>query len=211
MSDYLGNIFIVAAPSGGGKTSLVNHLLHAFEDITVSISHTTRNQRIGEQDGVNYHFVDEEKFLSMVAASEFIEHAKVYDHYYGTAAASIQKSLQEGIDVLLDIDWQGAQQIRQHFPKAISIFLLPPSLSTLKKRLLMRGRENPELVHERMLKAQAEISHYAEFDYMVINDDFKHAAEDLESIVRSTRLNMKQQSAKHCQLLSFLLTEDYNT
>lgn len=203
--NYTGNLYIVAAPSGGGKTSLVRKLVDTLEDIQVSISHTTRAMRPGEKNGVDYFFVDEEEFINMVNKNLFIEHARVFNQLYGTSSAQITERLQNGIDVVLDIDWQGAEQIRHSFPKAISIFIIPPSLDELKQRLLNRRQDNTEVISERMKKAQDELSHYPEFDYLIVNDDFDNASRQLSSIVIANRMRMENQVNKEAKLLSFLM------
>ncbi|BCA96317.1 guanylate kinase [Legionella antarctica] len=201
-----GNLYIVAAPSGGGKTSLVRKLIDNLDRIEVSISHTTRAMRPGEKDGSDYFFVKKEEFIDMVNDNAFIEHARVFNHLYGTSAAQITERLMYGIDVVLDIDWQGAEQIRHSFPNAISIFIIPPSLEELKLRLMNRRQDNDEVISERMKKAQDELSHYPEFDYLIVNDDFDHAASELEAIVVGNRLRMDRQVNKQAKLLSFLLS-----
>ena len=203
---YSGNLYIVAAPSGGGKTSLVGNLVKTFERIEVSISHTTRAIRPGEVYGKDYFFISEEEFISLINKNEFIEHARVFNHLYGTSSAQIAQRLEQGIDILLDIDWQGAEQIRRSFPKAISIFIIPPSLEELKTRLLNRRQDNDEIISERMKKAQDEMSHYPEFDYLIVNDNFEEAAVELKSIVLANRLRMEAQINKQAKLLSFLLS-----
>lgn len=204
-SNYSGNLYIVAAPSGGGKTSLVRHLINTLNDIEVSISHTTRAKRPGETDGVDYFFVDENEFVHMVNSNAFIEHARVFSNLYGTSAAQINKRLENGIDVVLDIDWQGAEQIRRSFPAAISIFIIPPSLEVLRQRLMNRRQDNEQVISDRMIKAQDELSHYPEFDYLIVNDTFEHAALDLHSIIIANRLKMGRQVNKQSKLLSFLM------
>lgn len=201
-----GNLFIVAAPSGGGKTSLVNALVTRLDNIEVSTSHTTRNIRTGEQDGVHYFFVNQDTFLKMVSENAFVEYAQVFGAYYGTSVAEIKARLDKGIDVVLDIDWQGAAQIRQLFPESLSIFVLPPSLNILETRLRNRGRDDNETITNRMHKAQEEMSHYSEFDYLIINEDFDLAARQLQSIVVANRLTVGRQSASHAKLLSILLS-----
>lgn len=203
-----GNLYIVAAPSGGGKTSLVKKLVDALDDIEVSISHTTRPKRPGEQDGVDYFFVDDSAFQSMIQDDLFVEYASVFDHFYGTSIEQIQNRLRLGIDIVLDIDWQGAQQIRHLFPDVVSIFILPPSLEVLKHRLTNRKQDNEQTINERMAKAQEEMSHYGEFDYLIVNDNFADAALELQAIVISNRLKMGKQSIKQAKLLSFLLSSN---
>lgn len=203
----MGSLFIVAAPSGGGKTSLVKKLVNSLDDIEVSISHTTRSMRTGERDGVDYFFIPDSEFTEMIAQNAFIEHAKVFDHLYGTSVQQINDRLNKGIDVVLDIDWQGAEQIRHLFKEAVSIFIIPPSLEILRERLLKRGRDNESVIGDRMHKAQDEMSHYSEFDYLVVNDEFDQAASELEAIVIANRLQIGRQVKKQSKLLSFLLTE----
>jgi guanylate kinase len=203
---YQGSLFIVAAPSGGGKTSLVKKLINILHNIEVSISHTTREKRPAEVHGADYFFIQEAAFREMINAGEFIEHAQVFNHLYGTSRSQIDERLQKGIDIVLDIDWQGAQQIKSMFSNAVSIFVVPPSLEELKLRLVGRRQDNDEIVASRMRKAQDELSHYAEFDYLIVNDDFDKAAVELKSIVVTTRLRMDKQIKKEEKLLSFLLT-----
>ncbi|MBA3537337.1 MAG: guanylate kinase [Tatlockia sp.] len=202
---YPGNLIIVAAPSGGGKTSLVKQLLSILDNIEVSISHTTRAMRPGEKEAVDYFFISQQQFVEMIEADAFIEHAQVFNHYYGTSVAQINSRLQAGIDVILDIDWQGAQQIRQIFPTAVSIFILPPSLDILQERLFNRRQDNHDVIDKRMQQAQDELSHFAEFDYLIVNDDFAKAGMELQAIVISNRLRMTRQKSLQRKLLSFLL------
>ena len=206
VSTYSGTLYIVAAPSGGGKTSLVQALIERVHGIQVSISHTTRPMRPGEKNGVNYFFVDEPEFMKMVGNGEFIEHAKVFDHLYGTSAAQITERLEQGIDIVLDIDWQGAEQIRHLYSNVVGIFLVPPSLEALKQRLRNRRQDNDEIISERMVRAQDELSHYPEFDYLIVNDEFDKAASELAAIVIANRLRMDLQVKKQSKLLSFLMS-----
>lgn len=206
VGDNSGNLFIVAAPSGGGKTSLVKKLIETLEDIEVSISHTTRTMRPGEQHGVDYFFIDEEEFIHMIDDCAFLEHARVFNHLYGTSMEQITSRLQDGIDVILDIDWQGAEQIRRSFPDVVSIFIIPPSLDALKQRLLNRRQDKDEVISDRMKKAQDELSHYPEFDYLIVNDSFEKAAMELGAIVIANRLRIGRQINKQSKLLSFLLS-----
>lgn len=206
MTDNSGNLYIVAAPSGGGKTSLVRHLVATLEGIELSISHTTREIRPGETDGVDYYFTDEEQFMQMVNENLFVEHARVFGHLYGTATTQINQRLKQGIDVALDIDWQGAQQLKRLFPQAVSIFIIPPSLEELERRLMNRRRDKDEEISDRMVKAQDELSHYPEFDHLIVNDNFEHAAVELRAIVIANRLKMERQINKQAKLLSFLLS-----
>jgi guanylate kinase len=204
--NYSGNLYIVAAPSGGGKTSLVRHLVTTLDDIAISTSHTTRQIRPGEVDGADYFFVNEEQFIDMVNDNLFIEHARVFNHLYGTSTVQISERLKQGVDIVLDIDWQGAEQIKRLFPSAVSIFIIPPSLEELKKRLMNRRQDNDEVISDRMIKAQDELSHYCEFDYLIVNDNFEHAAVELRAIVIANRLIIDRQVNKQAKLLSFLLS-----
>lgn len=206
MGDYSGNLFIVAAPSGGGKTSLVRKLIETLDHIEVSTSHTTRAMRPGETNGVDYHFVDDVEFMTMVNNNAFLEHARVFNHLYGTSMAQICSRLEQGIDIVLDIDWQGAAQIRRAFPNAVSVFIVPPSLDELKQRLMNRRQDKDEVISERMKKAQDEMSHYPEFDYLIVNDTFEHAAMELGAIVIANRLRIERQVNKQSKLLSFLMS-----
>ena len=202
----LGGLFIVAAPSGGGKTSLVKALVRDLTSIEVSISHTTRPQRPGETQGLDYLFVNEAEFQQMIASHAFVEHAYVFEHYYGTSVAQINARLAAGIDVVLDIDWQGAQQIKHLFPEAVSVFIIPPSLTVLRQRLMNRQQDNANVIEARMQRACDELSHYPEFDYLIVNDAFDKAARELQAIVTAYRLRMKRQLIEQQKLLSFLLT-----
>lgn len=205
VNSITGNLFIVAAPSGGGKTSLVKHLITHLANIEVSISHTTRAPRPREKEGIDYFFVNETQFFDMVAHNAFIEHAKVFNHYYGTSVAQINARLKQGIDVVLDIDWQGAQQIKKLFPKAVTVFIIPPSLEVLKQRLEDRRQDNNEVITKRMQKAQDEMSHFREFDYLIVNDEFEVAAQELHAIVIANRLSFARQAEKIGKLLSLLM------
>ena len=200
-----GTLFIISAPSGAGKTSLVKQLVNSAEDIVVSISHTTRAQRPGEVDGVDYHFIDEQAFLSMVGHSAFLEHARVFDNYYGTSQQHVERLLLDGKDVILEIDWQGARQVRRLIQDSQSIFILPPSSAALKQRLENRGQDDAEVIERRMQDAVNEMSHYAEFDYLVVNDDFDQALQELRCIVRANRLRQCRQERNIEKLLIELL------
>lgn len=201
----LGNLFIVAAPSGGGKTSLVKKLVQELADIDVSVSHTTRDIRLNEVNGRDYFFIDELEFQRMVDSDAFVEHARVFNHFYGTSVAQINDRLRAGKDVVLDIDWQGAQQIKRLFSDAVSVFIIPPSLAVLKQRLLDRQRDDMHVIKDRMQQAHDELSHYDEFDYLIVNDDFETAATELQAIVIAQRLQMSRQKLQQRKLLSFLL------
>ncbi len=200
-----GNLFIVSAPSGAGKTSLVKALLDSIDGIRVAVSHTTRPMRPGEVNGVDYHFIDQEAFMQMVSAGEFLEHAQVFDNYYGTAAASVLELLDDGLDVILEIDWQGAAQVRQRFEEAIGVFILPPSRDELERRLRGRGQDSDEVIARRMRDARNEISHYGEYQYLIVNDDFDQALAQLQALVRAQRLTIGRQSAVLADLLADLL------
>lgn len=204
--NFAGSLFIVAAPSGGGKTSLVKQLVDGLDHIAVSVSHTTRKKRPAETHGVDYFFVDESEFMRMVEDSAFIEHATVFEHFYGTSAAQITDRLHAGIDIVLDIDWQGAQQIKHAFADAVSVFVIPPSLDTLKKRLKDRQQDDTQIIHGRMQRAHDELTHYVEFDYLIVNEDFDKAADELRAIVVAHRLRMARQAEQQRKLLSFLLS-----
>lgn len=201
----LGSLFIVAAPSGGGKTSLVDTLIRRTPDIAVSISHTTRSKRPNETDGKDYFFISESTFLDMINRGEFVEYARVFNHYYGTSVEQIAERLQAGIDIVLDIDWQGAQQIRRNFVDAVGIFVIPPSLKILQDRLTQRQQDDNKVIKERMECAKNEMSHYVEFDFLIVNDDFNKAADELESIVIAHRLRIGRQAQEQQKLLSLLL------
>jgi len=187
---------VVVAPSGAGKTSLVAALLEQDRNVRLSISFTTRAPRAGEQDGVNYHFVERAKFESMIAAGEFLEYADVYGNYYGTSRRWIESELSGDHDVLLEIDWQGARQVRALFPHMVGIFVLPPSLEELRRRLQGRGKDSAEAIERRMASAREEISHVLEFEYIIVNERFEAALSDLVSIVRATRVSRAQQSIR---------------
>jgi guanylate kinase len=191
-----GNLFVVVAPSGAGKTSLVAALMREEPNIRLSISHTTRAPRQGEADGREYHFVERAAFEKMISEDEFLEHADVYGNYYGTSRKWIEEQLEGDHDVLLEIDWQGARQVRKLFPHMAGIFILPPSLAELRKRLQGRGKDSPEAIERRMASAREEISHVLEFDYIIVNERFEAALTDLVSIVRAARVSRAQQSVR---------------
>lgn len=200
-----GTLYIISAPSGAGKTSLVRELVNGNEHIVVSVSHTTRAMRPGEQDGVDYHFVAKDVFLEMVDSSAFLEHARVFDNYYGTSQQHVEQQLLSGHDVILEIDWQGARQVRKLFPDSLSVFILPPSLQALKQRLNSRGQDSEEIIERRMNDAVNEMSHYAEFDYLLVNDDFDAALEQLRCIFSANRLRQLHQQRVLEKLLIDLL------
>ncbi len=197
-----GSLFIIAAPSGGGKTSLVNALLKKEARLSLSISHTTRPARPGEIDGQHYHFVSEAEFEQMVDNGDFLEHARVFDHHYATSRNSVALQLEQDRDVLLDIDWQGARQIKAAFPECGLIFIIPPSLETLRKRLTGRGQDSARVIERRMRDARAEISHWAEFDYLVVNDKFDTALEELHTIIKDHRKQRPYKENKNYRLLA---------
>lgn len=201
-----GTLYTISAPSGAGKTSLVNALLKQCGGITVSVSHTTRPMRPGERDGVNYHFVDENTFMAMLGASAFLEHARVFNNYYGTSRNWVEQTLDSGQDVILEIDWQGAEQIRRLVPDCIGIFILPPSLAVLEQRLTGRGQDDDSVIRHRLAEAQQELSHYVEADYLVINDQFETALAELQAIVTCHRLRLGSQCQRNANLLKDLLS-----
>lgn len=191
-----GTLFIVSAPSGAGKSSLINALLKRFnldDKLRLSVSHTTRAPRPGEIDHVSYHFITNEEFEKLIERNAFYEYAHVFDHYYGTSREIVEQWLNEGKDVLLDIDWQGARQIRQQTPDAKGIFIVPPSLEELNRRLVTRATDAPEVIEKRMSKAISEISHYNEYDYVIVNDDFDESLLNMRSIILSNRQKMVKQ------------------
>lgn len=199
-----GNLFIVTAPSGAGKTSLVRALLAADANVQLSISYTTRPMRPGEADGRDYHFVSREQFQEMLGKGEFLESAEVYGNFYGTSQTWINQVTESGKDILLEIDWQGAAQVRRIFPAAIGVFILPPSLPALQERLQGRGQDSAEVIVRRMEAAREDISHVGEFDYAIINDEFDVAVDDLRAVFRAERLKIDRQLARHRDLISML-------
>jgi guanylate kinase len=201
----MGSLFIVAAPSGAGKTSLVNALVARHDDIRLSVSHTTRAPREGDRDGVDYHFVSQQTFAQMRDNGDFLESATVFDNSYGTSARAVESLLAAGYDVILEIDWQGAAQVRQNFKDSTSIFILPPSKATLEQRLRNRGQDNDDVIARRMRDAENEISHYIEFDYLIVNDEFEQALTHLIAIIQTQRLALSRQKHKQAALISELL------
>jgi guanylate kinase len=197
-----GLLFIVSSPSGGGKTSLVRALLEAEPEVRLSVSYTTRGARPGEVDGRDYHFVTPAVFERMLEAGEFLESAEIYGNRYGTSEKWIERERAEGRDVLLEIDWQGAQQVRRLMRQVVSIFILPPSPEVLESRLRGRGQDSEEVVARRLAAARHEISHVSEYDYVIINDDFNRAAQDLRSIIRAERLKLARQLARNLNLVN---------
>lgn len=204
-----GTLYIVSAPSGAGKSSLIQALLKTQPayDTRVSVSHTTRDKRPGENHNEHYYFVSHDEFRQMIAQQAFLEHAEVFGNYYGTSRATVEKELAQGIDVFLDIDWQGARQVREKMPQARSIFILPPSRDELERRLRGRGQDSDDVIRNRMTKAVSEMSHYHEYDYLIINDDFDVALQDLKTIIRAERLRLGRQKQRHDALISKLLAE----
>jgi guanylate kinase len=198
----LGNLFVICAPSGAGKTSLVNALLEREPQIELSISYSTRPPRPGEVDGREYHFISREAFLAMAQRGEFLESAQVHGNLYGTSQSWIDARRREGLDILLEIDWQGAQQVRRLIPDAVGVFILPPSLEVLRKRLTARGQDSNEVIERRLANAREEIAHVEEFDYVIINQNFDVAVVDLVSIVRAQRLRLTAQVTRHRDLIN---------
>ena len=206
-SSYPGTLFVFAAPSGAGKTSLVKALLENMDGIAVSVSHTTRAMRPGEENGVHYHFIDTNEFEQMVTEDAFLEHAKVFDNYYGTSRTGIEQQLALGMDVILEIDWQGARQVRKLMPETVGVFILPPSRDALEQRLRGRGQDSDEIIARRMRDAQSESAHYDEFDYVVINDDFDTALAELQAIVTCQRQSLAAQRWRHGKMIEALLAQ----
>ena len=201
----MANLFIIAAPSGCGKTSLVKALIEKVDNLCVSVSHTTRAARPGEEHGKNYFFVSKEDFNEISNNDGFIESAQVFDNYYGSAKQTVKDLLEQGQDVILEIDWQGAQQVKQSFIDAIGIFILPPSISALEDRLTDRGQDDQSIIDRRMKDAVSEMQHFDEFDYLVINDDFNIALNDLTHIIYTQRLSLAQQTQQQQDLLKQLI------
>jgi len=205
VSAATGNLFVIAAPSGGGKTSLTRALLEREPAILLSVSYTTRLPRPGETDGVDYHFVTPERFRELKDAGEFLEHAQVHGNWYATSATWLKRQIEAGQDVLLEIDWQGAAQVRKLVPASVQIFILPPSLASLEERLVRRGQDDEQTIARRISAAREEIRHCGEFDYVIINQEFASALDDLSSIVRTSRLRSAQQRVRYSALLMQLL------
>ena len=200
-----GKLYIISAPSGAGKTSLVKKLKTEMDKLVVSVSHTTRTIRSGELNGSDYFFVSVDEFKSMIEAQAFLEHAQVFDNFYGTAQKTVEDNLANGLDVILEIDWQGAQQVRRMLPASVSVFILPPSIEVLKQRLHNRGQDDIDTISRRMRDAVTEMSHYAEFDYLIVNDDFNLALHQLKSIITANRLTQTTQQHLLAPLLQNLL------
>jgi guanylate kinase len=202
-----GNLFVIAAPSGGGKTSLTRALLERERGIRLSVSYTTRPPRPGEQDGVDYHFLSADRFASLKDANEFLEHAHVHGNWYATSATWLKSQVSAGQDVLLEIDWQGAAQVRVLIPQSVHIFILPPSLEALEERLVRRGQDDAATIARRLDAAREEIRHCVEFNYVIINQEFASAVDDLSAVVRATRLRAAQQLVQHRPLIAQLTAQ----
>ena len=200
-----GTLYVFSAPSGAGKTSLVKALLKKTDSIGVSVSHTTRDPRPGEENGKDYNFVSQDEFKTLIDQNAFLEHAQVFDNFYGTSQIWVESELAAGRDVILEIDWQGAEQIRQQMPDTVTVFILPPSREELHSRLTGRGQDSEETIERRMRDAVSEMSHYNEFDYIIINDDFELALEQLRSVVLARRQRAAAQTQIHADLLKNLL------
>ncbi|MFJ4063875.1 guanylate kinase [Pseudomonas sp. NPDC089996] len=205
MNQSSGTLYIVSAPSGAGKTSLVTALIKADPRVSVSVSHTTRAMRPGEQHGVNYHFVSHDDFKGLIAKGDFLEHAEVFGNFYGTSRSALQEVLDRGNDLILEIDWQGAQQVRKLMPEARSVFILPPSQQALRERLDGRGQDSEAIIAGRMKEAVSEMVHYDEYEYVIINDDFGVALEELKAVFVANRLLLKKQQQRYSKLLKELL------
>ncbi|MBV1910907.1 MAG: guanylate kinase [Kangiellaceae bacterium] len=205
MEQATANLFVVSAPSGAGKTSLLKQLISELESVQTSISHTTRTKREAEVDGVDYHFVNSETFKALIDEGAFYENAEVFGNCYGTSKSSIADQLAKGIDVILEIDWQGARQIREQLPHSKSVFILPPSKAELENRLQGRGQDDDSVIKGRMDAAISEMSHFNEYDYLVINDDFSSAVAEIKAIILAERQKLPVQRKKHAHLLSNLL------
>jgi len=201
-----GKLYIISAPSGAGKTSLVRQLVADLDSLTVSVSHTTRPMRPGEAHGRDYFFVPVAEFQAMLERQAFLEHARVFDNFYGTARQTVEENLSQGLDVILEIDWQGAQQIKKLLPDSLSIFILPPSIDILQQRLRSRGQDDEQIIARRMRDAVTEMSHYDEFDYLVVNDVFEQALTALKSILTANRLTRQRQQYELEPLLKALLS-----
>ncbi len=200
-----GVLYVVSAPSGAGKTSLVKAILEETDNIEVSVSYTTRAKRSGEREGIDYHFITEAEFQDMIAQDTFIEFAEVFGNFYATSRLRIREKLQAGIDIILEIDWQGARQVRKQFADCVSVFILPPSRNELLKRLQERGQDDVEVIERRMNAAINETSHYKEFDFLIVNDQFSHALGELKALITAFRLRQTKQCKRHHSLMRALL------
>jgi len=203
----LGTLYVISAPSGAGKTSLVKALLNQDQRVCVSVSHTTRDMRPGETDGKDYNFVSMADFNAMIERKHFLEYAEVFTNKYGTSRLWVEAQLQQGLDVILEIDWQGAQQIRKQMPECVSLFILPPSITELRQRLTGRGTDSEETINHRMSEALNEMRHYGEYQYLVINDDFDTALQELQAVFTARRLELTRQQQKYSTMLTELLSE----
>ena len=203
----LGTLYVISAPYGAGKTSLVKALLDQDQLVRVSVSHTTRDMRPGEVNGKDYNFVTMDQFNNMIEQSQFLEYAEVFTNKYGTSQVWVEEQLQQGLDVILEIDWQGAQQVRHLMPDCVSVFILPPSVTELRKRLTGRGTDSEEVISHRMSEAMSEMSHYGEYQYLIINDDFDTALQELRAVFSSRRVELNRQQLKQEELLAALLSE----
>ncbi|WP_413518650.1 guanylate kinase [Psychrobacter glacincola] len=201
-----GSLFIITAASGTGKTSLVKQLLATTNDLTVSVSHTTRDPRPGEIDGHHYHFTDTHRFVTAIGENKFLEHAEVFGNYYGTSEQSVRTQLDAGVDVILEIDWQGALQVKKIFTDAIMIFILPPSIATLRQRLSTRGQDSMEVIEKRLAGAVNEMAQYVHFDYVIINDSFEVALTELKAIIVADRQTLKRQQQRYQRTITNLLS-----
>lgn len=201
----LGSLYIVSAPSGAGKTSLINALIGSVSGIKVSVSHTTRPLRYGEINGKHYHFVDLAEFEQGIEQALFLEHAKVFENYYGTSRSTVQQRLEEGVDIILEIDWQGAQQIRQLMPDNCSIFILPPSIAELENRLTSRNQDSNEVIARRVSQAKTDVQHFVEYDHVIVNDEFETALAAISSIFQSKRTEKVKMQLRHKKLLNNLI------
>lgn len=202
-----GKLFIITAASGTGKTSLVKELLATTNNLTVSISHTTRQPRPAENDGEHYHFVDKATFESLISQSAFLEYAQVFENYYGTSRQAVETLLNQGVDVILEIDWQGALQVKEQFVQAVMIFILPPTRAALRSRLSNRGQDSDEVIEKRLAGSITEMRQYDKFDYIVINDDFAAALSDLQGIIKTHRLQTAVQQERNAALIDALFAE----
>ena len=207
----VGNLYIISAPSGAGKTSLISELIQQDTGIKVAISHTTRPMRSGEKEGVHYYFITPNAFKAKIEQKQFLEYAEVFGNYYGTSNQAIDSQLETDQDVILEIDWQGAQQVRALRPDAISIFILPPSLNALEQRLYARKQDSQEVIQTRLKQACDDMSHYNEFDYVVINDNFEDALQDLASIFRSQRMKLAKQQQRHQKFLMEIINKYFHS
>ncbi|WP_010321517.1 guanylate kinase [Marinobacterium stanieri] len=207
MTQLAGTLYILSAPSGAGKTSLVKALLKQDSQVVVSVSHTTRDMRPGEQDGVDYNFVTMDAFNELIEQGQFLEYAEVFGNKYGTSQQWVREQLVAGRDVILEIDWQGAEQVRRLMPEAVTVFILPPSRAALRERLNARGQDSEEIIDGRMAEAVSEMSHYPEYDFLLINDDFEQALDELASLFKARRLRQGVQQQKQAALLTDLLSE----